>query len=111
MTFSPLRDRTGPSWLPGGMGAGLTGFPKVWPALAGQSLGLRAPPSRDPGMVAGHEHFRDGPALEELGSGVVRILEKAIPEALLGLRGLFAHDSGQEPHAGVDKDKGRDLAA
>ena len=32
-------------------------------------------------------------------------------EALLGARGLLAHDAGQEPHAGVDQHHGRDLAA
>ena len=45
------------------------GLPEVRPALAGEAFGLGAPPGRDPGVIAGTEDFRDGMALEELGSG------------------------------------------
>src|SRR6476469_8420351 len=87
------------------------GLPEVGPALAGEAFGLGAPPSRDPGVIAGTEDFRDGMALEELGSGELRIFQQALAEAFICPGGLLAHDARNEPDAGVEQGQSRDFAA
>src|SRR4051794_2634751 len=83
------------------------GVPKVGPALAGEPFGLGPPPSGDPGVIAGGEDFRDGMALEELGPGKLRIFQQVLAEALLGAGRFLAHDTGNEPDAGVEQGKSR----
>src|SRR4029453_13067064 len=52
--------------------AGLAIFrPQVGTALAGEPLGLGAPPGRDLGVIAGDEHVRDRAAFEQLRSRIV----------------------------------------
>src|SRR4051794_14182044 len=41
------------------LGLPAAGMPEVGPALAGEPLGLGAPPVGDPGVVAGAEHVGD----------------------------------------------------
>src|SRR5262249_41885823 len=90
-------------------GAGQMGRPQIRPACAGEPLGLGASPGRDLGMVAAGENVRDRTALPHLRPGVLRVFEQALAEALLQARGLLAHHAGQQPHAGVEQDNGRDL--
>ena len=66
---------------------GLSGG-EVRPALAGQPLGLRAAPVGDPGVVAGDQHLRDGPAFEFLRPRIVRMFEQARPRNSRGRRTL-----------------------
>src|SRR5215472_2526856 len=90
-------------------GAGQMRRPQIRAARAGEPLGLGATPGRDLGMVAAGEDGRDRAALPELRPGILRVFEQAVAEALLRARGLLAHDAGEEPHAGVEQDEGRNL--
>src|SRR5262252_10211170 len=92
-------------------GAGQMGRPQIRAAGAGEPLSLGAAPGRDLGMVAAGEDGRDRTALPHLRPGVLRVLEQSLAEALLQTRSLLAHHAGQQPHAGVEQDEGRDLAA
>src|SRR5262249_9007375 len=90
-------------------GAGQMRRPQIRAACAGEPLGLGATPGRDLGMVARAEDGTDPAALAELRHGILRVFEQAVAEALLRARGLLAHDAGEEPHAGVEQDEGRNL--
>src|SRR5690242_9925619 len=62
----------------------LVGRPEVRPAHLGQPLGLGPPPGLDLAMVAAGQDFRNGLALEQGRTGVVRVLQEALGKALLG---------------------------
>src|SRR6202040_455146 len=91
--------------------AGQMGRPQIRAAGAREPLGLAAAPGRDLGMVAAGEDGGDRMALPHLRPGVLRVFEQSLAEALLQARSLLAHHAGQQPHAGVEQDEGRDLAA
>src|SRR5262249_4275150 len=91
--------------------AGLVGSPKVRPAFRRKPFCLNAPPGSDFGMVAGREYLRDRLALENRGARVLRVFEQTVSKTFLGGGGLFAHDAGQEPHAGVQQRERGNLAA
>src|SRR5262249_57408583 len=99
----------GSLFAPGG--GGLSGRTQVRPARAREALGFGAAPRLDLGVVAAGEHRRDGTALPQLRSRILRIFEQALAETFLRARGLFAHDAGEEPHAGIEQDQGCDLPA
>src|SRR6516225_7101516 len=92
-------------------GAGQMGRPQIRAADAGEPLGLGAAPGRDLGMVAAGEDGGDRTALPHLRPGVLRVFEQSLAKALLQARSLLAHHAGQQPHASVEQDEGRDLAA
>src|SRR3979411_3154150 len=51
------------------------GLPEIGPPCPGQGLGLGLPPSRDPGVVAGQQDFRDRLAFERLWTGILRVFQ------------------------------------
>src|SRR3954464_12875988 len=71
----------------------------------------RPPPALHPGVVAAREHLGDRmPAV--LGrTGVLRVLEQAGSERLVGARGLVAHHPRHEPGDCVDHHRSRRLSA
>src|SRR5665213_2727975 len=94
-----------------GLCPGQIGGPGVGPPLPREPLSLGGAPLSDLGVVAGREHLGDWRALQDGGPGVLRIFQQAIGKTLLGGRGLFAHDAGQQPYAGVEQRECRGLAA
>ncbi len=70
-----------------------------------------APPARDPGVVAGTEHLGNGEAPELGRARVLRVLEAAVAERLLGRRRLVAQDSRQQSGDRLDHDQRRAFAA
>src|SRR5499427_7413565 len=90
-------------------GAGQMGRPQIRAADAGEPLGLGAAPGRDLGMVAAGEDGGDRTALPHLRPGVLRVFEQTLAEALLQARSLLAHYAGQEPDAGIEQSKSRNL--
>src|ERR1700716_4247162 len=51
------------------------GRPEIGPPRLGQDLSLCLPPSRDLGVIAGQQDFRDRPALELLRTRILRVFQ------------------------------------
>ena len=84
---------------------------EVRPSLEGPPQRLAEPPAADLLVVARDEDGRHGlAALERRGSRVLRVLEQAGRERLLGGRRLV-DGAGQQPQDGVEDDERRRLAA
>src|SRR5882757_8064102 len=77
----------------GVFGPVLVGRPEVRPARFGQPFGLGPPPGPDLAMVAAGQDFRDGLALEQSRTGVVRVLQQPLGKALFRPGSLLAHDA------------------
>src|SRR5262249_40978846 len=63
---------------------------------------LRAPPSRDRGMVAAEKYVRHAALAEHLGPRVLRMLEEPARERVVLRRSLVAERAGKEPDDRVD---------
>src|ERR1700722_8500817 len=85
--------------------------PEIWTPRPRSLFPFGPAPPGHRAMVAGEQHLRDFPALEETRPGVLRMLEEVVLEALLAQpRGLAQH-AGQQPHRSLDRHQGRRLAA
>src|SRR5215218_4617612 len=97
-----------PLLLPGGVAGPLQ---QVGPLPAGALQRLLAPPALHGAVVARAEHGRDLQAPVDGRPGVLRVLEQAGRERLVGGRGGVAHHPGDQPGHGVQDHQGGRLPA
>src|SRR5882672_2283732 len=93
----------------GAAGAARIGGPEVRTALPGEALGLALAPGLNLGVVPSGQHRGDWAALPDGRAGELGVFEQALVEAFLGPRGFLAHDTGQQPNAGIDERAGGDF--
>src|SRR5271166_1558624 len=87
------------------------GEAQIRPSLPCDALRLAPPPLGDLRVVALEQHVGNGAALPFARAREVGMFDETALEALVGARGLLAHDSGDEPHARVEDGERGDLAA